>query len=582
MEENEMRRTNILFSCLIIASVILSACATTTTPTTVATEAPPVVPVTEAPTIAVVPTKVPATEVVPPEKSVLTILWTQEFDSLNPLYTNMWFVTTTDQLWLDWAWEYDQQNVAFPRLVTELPSVENGGISADGKTITMTLLSDVTWSDGTPLTSTDFKFTYEMAINPANAVNSSYPYDKVASIDTPDDQTVVIHFTDPFAPWLATMWKGILPSHILQPVFDADGTLDNAAWNDAPTVGLGPYVFDTWESGSFARFIKNPNYWGEPGKIDEIFFRFVPDDAAQSAALEAGDGDMGAFIPVSDTPKLKDVGITIIVEPSGYNEGMFFVISPDKGHPAMLDVRVRQAFAMAIDRDSFNQDVMLGLTKTPASFWDSLPFYNNPPVENYPYDPEAAKALLDDAGWVDTNADSVRDKDGVELVLTYGTTIREVRQNAQAVFQQQLAAVGIKVEIASYESDLYFSSYGEGPAASGDIDIMEWSDAPMFPDPDLYYWLCSEIPSDQYPAGSNWFFLCDEELDALIQLQATQVNVDERQQTISQINQIFHDKVYWLGIWQDPDIWAVGSRLQNVKFSGVTPFYNVTEWTLTP
>lgn len=582
-----MQLKHILISFLLIAAVMLSACSTATQATTAPTEAPPVAPVTEAPPVAAqtevpteaVPTEAPAT----PEHTVATILWTQEFDNLNPLYTNMWFVTTTDALWLNWAWEYDQNNEAFPRLITELPSVDNGRISADGKTITMTIQTGIAWSDGTPLTSADFKFTAEMAVDKKNAVNSSYPYDKIATIDTPDDQTVVIHFAEPFAPWLATMWKGILPSHILKPVFDKDGTLDNAAWNLAPTVGLGPYVFESWESGSFARFVKNPNYWGTPAKIDEIFFRFVPDDAAQNAALQAGDGDMGAFIPVSDTPALKAAGITIVVQPSGYNEGMFFLISAEKGNPALLDVKVRQALAMAIDRDTFNKDVMLGLTKTPASFWDSLPFYNDPPVQNYPYDPEAAKKLLDEAGWVDTNGDSVREKNGKDLVLRYGTTIREVRQNAQAVFQQQWAAVGIKVETASYESDLYFSSYGDGgPAATGQIDIMEWSDAPLFPDPDIYYWLCSEIPSNDYPAGSNWFFMCDEELDKLIQLQSTQVNVAERQKTISQINQIFHDKVYWLGIWQDPDIWAVGSRLQNVKFSGVTPFYNVTEWTLAP
>lgn len=575
-----MLRKQILFTCLIIATVILSACATTTTPTTVVTEAPPAPAVTEVPTV-VEPTAVEPTTP-PPAKTVVTILWTQEFDSLNPLYTNMWFVTTTDQLWLNWAWEYNEQNVAHPVLVTELPSAENGGISADGKTITFHITPGIVWSDGTPLTSADFKFTWEMAVSTSNAVNSSYPYDKIASIDTPDDATVVVNFTDPFAPWLATLFKGILPSHILQSVYDKDGTLDNAEWNLAPTVGLGPYIFDKWESGSFARFVKNPNYWGKPAQIDEIFFRFVPDDAAQVTALMAGDGDMGAFIPPSDTPKLKDAGISIITEPSGYNEGMFFVISADKGHPALLDVRVRQAFAMALDRDSFNRDVMLGLTKTPASFWDSLPFWNNPPLENYPYDPEAAKKLLDEAGWVDSNGDGVRDKDGVELVLSYGTTIRDVRQQAQAVFQEELAAVGIKVDIASYESDLYFSNYGEGPAASGDIDIMEWSDAPMFPDPDIYYWLCSEIPSDEYPAGGNWFFLCDEELDALIQLQATQVNVTERQKTISQINQLFKDKVYWLGVWTDPDIWAVGKRLENVKFSGVTPFSNVTDWVIKP
>ena len=110
---------------------------------------------------------------------------------------------------------------------------------------------------------------------------------------------------------------------------------------------------------------------------------------------------------------------------------------------------------------------------------------------------------------------------------------------------------------------------------------MEWSDGPYgFPDPDIYYWLCSEIPSDDYPAGGNWFFMCDEELDALIQLQSTQVDAAERQKTISQINQIFFDKVYWLGLWQDPDVWAVGARLTGVKFSGVTPLFNITEWDL--
>jgi peptide/nickel transport system substrate-binding protein len=213
----------------------------------------------------------------------------------------------------------------------------------------------------------------------------------------------------------------------------------------------------------------------------------------------------------------------------------------------------------------------------PASYWDSLPYYNSPPLQNYTYDPEAAKKLLDQAGWVDSNSDGVRDRNGVELVLTYGTTVREIRQDVQAVFKQQLAAIGIKVEIQTYENDVFFSQ--DGPAAKGQIDIMEWSDGPSgFPDPDVYYWLCSEIPTADYPAGGNWFYTCDPQLDALITQQSSQVDPIARQATISQINQIFHDKVYWLGLWQDPDVWAVGSRLLNVKFSGVTPFFNITEW----
>jgi peptide/nickel transport system substrate-binding protein len=519
----------------------------------------------------------------PAERKVVSFIWTQEFDTLNPLYTNMWFSSITQSLWLTWPWEFDDKNEPFPVLVTELPSVENGGISTDGKTITVKLRDDIKWSDGEPLTSDDFVFTFEMAMDSKNAVASTYPYDTMDSIDAPDERTVVINFTEPFAPWQAKLFHGILPAHILRPVFEAEGTIDNAAWNLAPTVGAGPYVFAEWESGSFARFIPNENYWGPQPKIDEIFIRFVPDDASQVAALQAGDGDLGTFIAYNDVPKLEEANVKIESVRSGFNEGWFFLINAELGHPAMLDANVRKAIAMAFDRAALSKDLLLGLTQVPASFWDALPAYNDPPLQPYPYDPEGAKALLDAAGWKDTNGDGVRDKDGVELVLRYGTTIREIRQDAQAVAQQQLAEVGVKLDLQSYDSDVFFATYGDGgPASTGQVDIQEWSDAPAFPDPDIYYWLCSEIPSDDNPAGTNSFFLCDEELDSLIQLQATQVNFEDRKATISKINQIFYDKVYWVGLWQDPDLWAVGPRLKDYKISGVTPFYNIYEWDLNP
>lgn len=576
-----------LLMILTAASMVLAAC----TPQATSTPAAPAA--TEAvsqPTTEAMPaeTSAPPTEAQPAptqpptaERKVATFIWTQEFDSLNPLYTSEWFSTVTQQLWLAWAWDYDENNEAHPRLVTEIPSTENGGISADGKTITLHLRDDIKWSDGTPITADDFVFTYKMAIDPKNAVSSSYPYDQALNIEASDPKTVVMTFEQPFAPWEATFWRGILPAHILQPVYDAEGTIDNADWNLKPTVGCGPYVFSEWESGSYARFVVNDNYWGAKPIIDEIFMRFVPDDASQVAALQTGDGDLGTFIAYSDVPKLKDAGVQIVTEPSGYDEGWFFYLDPEKGNPGLLDVNVRKAIAMSVDREAINQDLLLGLTSVPASYWDALPFYNTPPLKNYPYDPEAAKALLDQAGWVDSNGDGVRDKDGKDLELTYGTTIREIRQDTQAVVQQQLAKVGIKVDLVSYDADVFFSGYADnGPAATGQVDIMEWSDSSSFPDPDWYYWLCSEIPTAENPSGQNWQALCDEELDGLFKLEASQVNPNERQQTFAKINQIFYDKVYWLGLWQDPDVWAVGSRLQNVKFSGVTPFFNITEWDL--
>jgi len=512
------------------------------------------------------------------EKKVVTFSWTQEFTSLSPLYAEGWFTTITQQFWNCWPWEYNDQNEAYPKLLTEIPSVENGGISDDGLTITLHLRDDINWSDGEPITSEDFRFTWAMTVDPNNIVVSTYPEELITALDTPDAQTVVLHFDAPLAAW-QSLFTGLVPAHILQPVYDADVTVDNAEWNNNPTVGCGPYNFAEWESGSFARFVRNDNYFDAAAKIDEIFIRFVPDDTAQTNALVAGDSDLGLFVPYSEIPTLKDAGIVITTEPSGFNESWFFQVSEEYSNPAMLDVNVRKAVAMAIDFEAFNRDINLGVVHQPGSFWDALPFYNDPPVQPYPYDPEGARQLLDAAGWVDSNGDGTRDKDGVEFVIQHGTTTREVRQELQAVAQQQLAEVGIKLEISNYDSDIFWNGYGDGGVTySGELDIQEWSDASAFPDPDIYYWLCSEIPSDDNPSGSNSFYICDEELDALIQLQATQLDAAERQKTISKINQIFHDKVYWIGIWQDPDVWAVSPRLANVKFSGVTPFYNIAEW----
>jgi len=559
-----------IFFLFTVLSLITAACApqppAATAPPEQATEPPPA----EEPTA-------PPPEA---ERKVATFIFTQEFDNLNPLYTNMWFSTITQQIWNCWAWAFDDKNQPLPVLITEMPSVENGGISEDGSVITLKLRDDLVWSDGEPITADDFIFTYEMTIDPNNAVSSVSPYDLIEKMEAPDPQTVVMTFTEPYAAWLGTLWKGILPEHIVKPQYEAGGTLDAAEYNVNPTVGCGPFVFDEWESGSFARFVANENYWLGRPVLDEIFVRFVPDDASQVAALKAGDGDFGTFFAYENVPELEAAGIKIIAATSGYNEGWYIYMHPEKGHPAMQDVKVRQALAYAFDRFSLNEDLNLGLTVPAATMWDLTP-YVDPSIQAYPYDPEKAKQLLDEAGWVDTNGDGVRDKDGVELVLAYGTTTREVRKDTQAVAQQQLAEVGIKVDLLNYESDLFFSGYAEGgPPLIGDLDISQFSTVTEFPDPDSFDFLCINIPTDENPSGTNYNGYCDPELDALFQKQATQVDYAERQQTFYQISKLIFDKAYWIGIWQDPDLYGISSKLQNVKISGATPFFNVMEWDL--
>jgi peptide/nickel transport system substrate-binding protein len=516
-------------------------------------------------------------------RKVATFAWTQEPDSLNPFYTDMWFSAILQQLYLCWPWEYDDQNLPYPLLITEMPSVENGGLSADGLVITLSLLDDIKWSDGEPITSADFLFTYEMNMADENAVNSQYPYDYLVDLQAPDDYTVVMTFEEPFAPWESTFWRGILPEHILRPTFEADGNIMEADWNMLPSVGCGPYVAEEWESGSFLRFVANENYWKGAPKIDEIFLQFVPDDAAQTAALLSGGADFGTFPPISDVPALQDAGLTIFTQNGGYAEGWFFNMR-DMASEAAKDLVVRQAIAKAIDREAITNDLLLGLAPTAETFWDAIAAsgWVASDIEPWTYDPQGARDMLEAAGYVDTDNDGIREgPDGNPLVIYHGTTIREIRQDIQAVTQQYLREVGIDMQIQSWDSDIFFGSYADGaPPAVGDVDIMEWSDGTYFPDPDTDYWLCSQVPDDENPWGYN-YFTCDEELDALFQAQLTESNPEARKDIFHQISKIVHDKVYWYGLYVDADYWIVSPNLSGWKISGVTPFSNIAEWDIT-
>lgn len=520
------------------------------------------------------------------EGKVATISFTQEPSSLNPLYTDQWFASITTAFWLERPWNFNKANEPYPVQLTEMPSVENGGVSEDGQTITFHLKDGLTWSDGEPYTAEDFVFTWQMYTDENNLVVVRYPYDEfVKNVTAPDPLTVVIELTKPFAGWQSALFVKpnggtILPKHILEPVFEAEGTIDNAEWNRAPTVSMGPFMFNEWESGSHLSFVRNPNYHGDPPPIDEIFIRIVPDDVAQVAALQSGDADIGTFISQTDVPALKDAGINIVTEPSGYNESWFLNMRPETAHPAMLDVNVRKALALGVNREQIAKDLLLGLTYPNATFWDGSP-WANPNIKPYPYDPEEAKKLLDEAGWVDSNSDGTRDKDGEELVLRYVTTTRPIRMDTQAVVQQQLAEIGIGVELRNFESEQFFGGYADdGPCATGDFDICQWSDAVKFPDPNTDYFLCDQMPTEEKPDGNN-YFVCDEELDKLFKEQIATVDITKRKEIVNQIQQIIYDNVYYIGMWNDADIWAVNPRLAGVEFSGVTPFQNNTAWEIT-
>jgi peptide/nickel transport system substrate-binding protein len=499
----------------------------------------------------------------------------------------MWFAGLAMDLFNPGLWYWDDNLEPVLEMAAEFPSKENGLISADGLTIKIPLNQKAKWSDGEPVTAHDFVFTYDMVLDPGNVnTQSTWPYaDYLESVTAEDDYTLVMQFTETFAPWATTIFNFVLPEHVLGPVYEAEGTIDDAEWNRNPTVVNGPFKLKEWEAGSHLIFEANDMYWRGRPKLDQVNIVVVPDDEAQMAAIKTGDTDIGIFLSYADIPELEALGtVEVVTVLSGYNESWFFNLNTEEnaataGHPALQDVRVRQAIAYAVDFDAICQELLHGKTYPPPTKWEETP-YAYPDANPYKYDPEKAKALLDEAGWVDSNGDGTRDKDGVELVLRYATTAgREIREQTQIVAQQYLQDVGIGIAIENPSYDTMWNSYGQGgPISTGQYDIAQWSDTFSFPDPSESQWLCSEIPSDESPDGSNWYGICDEELDALFRAQETEADLEKRIEIFYQIGKIMSEKVYWLGAWHDNDVWTVSKRLLNAKISGADPFWNAYEW----
>jgi len=506
----------------------------------------------------------------------LTVSFPQEPDSLNPLYTTMTFSDYTYQLFLAGAWQYDESYNPVPVLVAEMPSATNGGINEDGTVFTLKLKDGLLWSDGDPLDSADFVFTWEMWMSEANTPLTRSPYDRIASVEAPDPLTVVVNFDAPYAPWLR-LFSEVLPQHVLAPVFEAEGSLDNAEFNRSPSVASGPYVLQEWNSGNFIRFTANPNFAGGVAKIDTVVVTFIPDDQAYVASLLAGESELGTFVSPSEVANLEAAGLDVRLIASGYNEGWF--LNAGRGHEALQDVNVRKAIGLGFDRFTVVKDLLDDVFPVTASWWENTP-YANPSLEPIPYDPAEANRLLDEAGWVDSNGNGIRDKDGVELELRFVATTRQIRQDIQAVAQQQLAEIGVGILIENYESNIFFNGYAEGgPVATGQYDIATWSSAPGdFPDPDTSRWICSEIPSDDSPGGGNWNFYCDPRIDELTTLQTQTTDYDARVAVFHELDQLVYDAYIWLGVWYDADIWVIGKNVVGANPNGTTPFWDIVHW----
>lgn len=308
--------------------------------------------------------------------------------------------------------------------------------SEDGLTWTVTIRPDVKFTDGEGLTAEDVAFTYNM-LRDNSTVNDFTMLDKA---EAADDVTVVFHMKRPYSIWPYTMAiTGILPEHAYGPDYGQH------------PIGSGRYIMKQWDKGQQVIFEANPDYYGEAPKMKQVTVLFMEEDAA-FAAVQAGQADL-AYTAASYADLAVD-GYDLLAFKTVDNRGFNLPAVPSgavngdgvaAGNDFTSDVKVRRAINLGIDREEMIEHVLNGYGSPAYSVCDKMPWYN--PDSETSYDPEAAKALLEEAGWTE-GKDGIREKDGVQagFTLLYPAS-DSVRQALAADTANQLKELGIQVSI---------------------------------------------------------------------------------------------------------------------------------------
>lgn len=519
----------------------------------------------------------------------LTVGLFQEPDNLNPYLAVQTASRLVRELTLEGLVAADPEGNYIPELAAEVPTVDNGGISEDGLTITYTLKEGITWSDGDPFTSADVKFTWEAIMDEGNAVNSQTGYELIESVETPDDTTVVITFSELYAPALSlfSIADTVLPAHVL------DGeVMGNSDFSRTPE-GTGPFVVSEWNSGDSIILDRNPNFReeGQP-MMDQIVFKIIPDQQAGVAQLQSGDIDVLWNLDESVVAAVEGMeGIELQVTPSsnveylGLNLSARGTADPSQPHPILGDEAVRQALSLAIDRTPIIEELLGGRTEA-ATSPIGLGWAAPEGLELPPTDPDEATQLLEEAGWTDEDGDGIREKDGTRLSLEITTPAGQaIREQTEQVLQEQFAAIGVELTINNVPAATLFGNWDEnGMLKRGDFDIVmdTWG-----ADLDPAAFLSTLFKSDQIPtednAGEGWNFfrLQDSELDAAIEAGSASLDQEERKDAYRVAAERIIDNLVYIPLYKRALINAFSSNVQGEEGNPWDEFtWNAEEWSL--
>ncbi len=454
---------------------------------------------------------------------------------------------------------YDAVGEMIPWLAEEIPTLENGGLSEDLRRITWQLREGLLWSDATPVTSADVKFTWQYCTAEGGGCAQIESFDGIAAIATPDAQTAVITFSEP-QPFPYNAFVGA-QAPVLQAAQFGDCLGPRAPQctqaNFNP-IGTGPFTVTEFRPNDVIRFDANPLY-REPDKpaFASVLLKGGTDaEAAARAVLETGQFDYAWNLQLSPVvlDRMTASGKGHIV--SGFSTLMERVVfnltdpSADLGpersttahpHPVLSDADLRRALSMAIDRDLL-AEIGYGVAGRPTCNILSAPeiYASSANDACLAQKLDEARALLDAAGWA-PGPDGVRVKDGVRLSLLFQTSTNAVRQDFQLLIKQWWEDIGAEVELRNIDPGVFFGSDPGSPDTYQKFhaDVQMFANQFVGTDPEAYMagWSCSRIPGpDNQWQGSNVTRFCDPAYDALVAQLRRTAGLKERARIVRQMN----------------------------------------------
>ncbi len=464
-----------------------------------------------------------------------------------------------------------------PQLAEAVPSESGGGVTRDPFTVRFTIRENAAWSDGTPVSGDDVRFTWQAMINRENRVASRVGWSAVADVRTPSARQAEIEFRQPYAAWrelFSSSGEGrgvLLPAHALE-----DKNL-NAVWNEDPPLGTGPYIVETYKPGTSLVLSRNPNYWNtdDPGPyVRRIVHRFRPDGDAVTRDFLS---QRASLVNLRDFSRADALAAgrnsTVVSTPGTTLEHLHF----NTQDSVMGDGNVRRALALAIDRDALLQEV----PGTPASLQSFVPRQQTeffvPAWDGYDPDPSRVEELMTASRYTKNAAGFYEDADEelvIQIVAAPGNPAREIYLE---MIEEQLTTAGIRVEIRFVERLRRELLRGNFQVAALAYEAA--------PEPKLEAQFGSRsIPLDADGfRGANISRFSDPELDALLDITAEELGEQERAAAVRSVQQMLADILVVLPLYQWPEVIGTRDTLNGVTVnpSPVTSFASAVRWNFT-